>query len=381
MPSSETDPVAPAATPPPDASSEIPSGRPASRAEHTIRDIARLAGVSRSTVSLALNDSPKINKLTKAKVLEVIAGVGYRPNATARNLVRRNSNTILVVLPPINHVFADSYFSESLSGILDDAAPRHFHLMVELATDEFKQANDALKLYRQGTIDGCLCVGGMTTDVYIEELHAAGCPVVLVNSALGDVPNVVANNLQAAFRAVKHLHSLGHRRIAHIQGSDLVTSALDRTAGYRKAVEELGLDADPKLTAQGYFGKRSGQAAMKKLLDVEPRPTAVFTTNDMMAIGAIGAIREAGLRVPEDVAVFGGDDVQLGQYVEPRLSTIGQSMYSIGQAAADHLFAHLEGRRIYNPTVTVGLRLIIRESCGSGVERRGEEASAEAPAA
>lgn len=332
---------------------------------HTIRDIAAMAGVSRSTVSLALNDSPRINSKTKQEVLELIERVGYRPNRAARNLVSRSSGVICVILPRIDHVVSDFYFSESLSGVLEALTQRGFHLLVEVATEEFKRGGKALKLYREGAMEGVLCVGNLTTDDYLVQLAGTGCPVVLVNSALNGVPNVIGANTDAAYRAVVHLNRLGHTRIAHIRGSEFVTTAVDRTTGYLKAVDELNLAKSDKLIGQGYFDQQSGYEAMKWLLSNSPRPTAVFATNDMMAIGAMHAIEYAGLRIPNDVAVFGGDDILLCQYVRPRLSTMRQSMFSIAQTACEKLFDLIEQRPIANST-EIPLDLVIRESCGGG---------------
>ncbi|MCX7018040.1 MAG: LacI family DNA-binding transcriptional regulator [bacterium] len=330
----------------------------------TIRDIARMAGVSRSTVSLAINDSPRINVQTKAHVLELIEKVGYRPNQAARNLVRQHTRTIFVILPQLAHVVSDTYFSESLSGILDVTTPHGYHLMVEESTPEFKERGQALKLFRQGAMDGVLCVGGLTTDKFPVELFEAGCPVALVNSSLAGVPQVLADNNDAAFRAVKHLYDLGHRRIAHIRGSEFVTTALDRTAGYLRALKMLVLPMREEYLAQGYFDQGSGRDAMRWLLTARQRPTAVFSTNDMMAIGAMDAIREAGLRMPEDIAIFGGDDIQLARYIKPALATMRQPMDLIAQTACEMLLRQIKGGE-YEKKVKIKLELVIRESCGT----------------
>lgn len=341
---------------------EEPKDRAAKR--YTIRDIAEMAGVSRSTVSLALNDSDKINPKTKARVMEIVERVGYRPSAIARSLVRQRAGVICVILPQIGHVVSDFYFSESLSGILDVVTAHGYHLVVEMATPEFKEKRKALGLYRQRVMDGVLCVGNLTTDTYLLELAEAGCPVVLVNSTMGDLPHVIGANREAAYEAVRHLARLGHTRIGHIRGSEFVTTAIHRTEGYLRAVEELGLERSDELLAQGYFDRESGYMATRWLLSHARRPTAIYSVNDMMAIGAMDAIREAGLRIPEDVALLGGDDILLAQYVTPQLSTIRQNMYWIGQLACERLFALVDGKPYEGPT-QVGLELVIRESCGA----------------
>jgi DNA-binding LacI/PurR family transcriptional regulator len=345
------------------------------RGRYTIRDIARLANVSRSTVSLAINDSPKINKETKARVLEVIEQVGFRPNQAARNLVSRESGTILVVAPQIDHVFSDWYFSEGLSGILDAATRLGRHLMVELATESFKNSQRALKLWREQVVDGVLIIGALTTDSYVQEIASSGCPVVLVNSLSAGIPSVTAANQAGAIRAVQHLMSLGHKRIAHIKGSEQVTYASERLSGYLKAMEEHGAPLDPSWIVQGWFGQKSGAEAMTRLMALQPRPTAVFVANDLMAIGAMEAAESMGLSVPEDVAVVGMDDIQLAHYVHPGLTTVRQSMYTVGEAAVEHLMAKVEGRPVYTPVIQVGMRLVIRESCGARLAERRRQKS------
>lgn len=331
---------------------------------YTIRDIARMAGVSRSTVSLAINDSPLINANTKAEVLALIEKVGYRPNQAARSLVRRGTCTIGVILPKLDNVIADAYFSESLSGILDTAAGRGFHLLVEVASDAFKAEEKGLKLFRQGYVDGILCVGCLTTDDYLARLFDAGCPVVLVNSCLSSVPHVIAANRDASAAAVKHLHALGHTRIAHIKASEFVTTSIHRTEGYMSGMRDLGLECSPDLMAYGYFDQKSGYQATQWLLGLPKRPTAIFTTNDMMAIGALEAAAEVGLHVPEDLAVFGGDDIPLASYVRPPLSTFRQSMHEIGGIATEALFQQIDGKTPA-PSHVIPMDLVIRESCGA----------------
>lgn len=323
-----------------------------------------MAGVSRATVSLAMNNSPKVNAKTREQVMALIERVGYRPNQTARNLANRRSGTILVILPKIDHVFSDVYFSECLSGIVEVTTPREYHMMVDLATEDFKQQKKPLMLFQQGTIDGVLCVGNLTTDTYLAELLNAGCPVLLVNSSILGIPNVLGDNATAAQQAVEHLYSLGHRRIGHIRGPAVVTTAFDRTEGYYRALRKLGMPIDPSLIAEGYFDEHSGYEAFRWLMKKPAPPTAIFTTNDIMALGALRAARETGTRVPQDVGLFGGDDIPFARHVQPPLSTIRQSMDAMGMAACEKLFQLFDKKEV-EPTTMVPLELVIRESCGA----------------
>ena len=340
------------------------------RSHHTIRDIARLAGVSRSTVSLALNDSPRINQETKKHVMAVIEEVGYRPNHAARNLASRTSRTILVILPEMDRAFSDGYFSESLSGILDAAASHDYHLLVQSATRLFKRSNRPLELFRQHTIDAVLSVGNLGSDQYLKELAANGCPLMLVNSSLPGIASVAGGAADAGYRAVAHLHSLGHTRIAHISGNADSWAISQRTVGYHKAAKELDLDFEDALVVRGNGTVRSGAEAMKQLLARDEMPSAVFCATDILALGAIQAITEAGLQVPEDIAVFGGDDANAARFVVPQLSTIQPAMYTIGEAACEHMIRHLETAEHPLTQVDIKLSLAIRESCGASMKSR-----------
>ncbi|MGI8908354.1 MAG: LacI family DNA-binding transcriptional regulator [Candidatus Sumerlaeaceae bacterium] len=335
------------------------------RSRYTIRDIARMAGVSRSTVSLAINDSPRINKETRKQVMQVIAETGYRPNHAARNLASRTSRTILVILPEMDQAFTDGYFSESLSGILDAGAAHDYHLMIQSATELFKRENRPLKLFRQHTIDAVLLLGNLQTDNYVREIAENGCPIVLVNGCFPGIPSIVGAAATAASDAVTYLHSLGHSRIAHISGNPDIWAVKQRTNGYHTAIETLQLDRDDTLVARGNCSARSGFEAMKQLLARDNRPTAVFCATDILALGAVDAIRESGLAVPHDIAVFGGDDALAARFVSPRLSTIQPLMYTIGESACEHLVRFLEGNSPQLLQIEVRLPLAVRQSCGS----------------
>ncbi len=340
------------------------SNYPAPRASLTIKDIAEMAGVSRATVSLAMNGNPKVNSKTREDILRLIEEVGYRPNQAARNLVNRKSGTILVILPKIDHVFSDVYFSECLSGIIEVTTQKSYHMMVDLATPDFKTECKALKLFQQGTVDGVVCVGNLNSDTYLIELFKAGCPLVLVNSSIGSLPRVIGDNVRAAEEAVTHLVELGHERIGHIRGPQSVSTALDRTTGYFSALKAAKIQPENQMIAEGYFDEASGYEATRWLLRTSKPPTALFTTNDAMAAGAVRALRQEGLSSPRDLALFGGDDIYLARVLQPTLSTICQSMDQMGLVACEQLFLQME-KKPYNPDVQVKLKLAIRESCGA----------------
>jgi LacI family transcriptional regulator len=337
----------------------------------TIRDIARIANVSRSTVSLALNNSPRINAETKRRVLEIVEELDYHPNAMARALVENCTRVLAVLVPQIDHVFSDSYFSQTLSGITDIIYRRGYSLMLEVATETFIRKSVHERLFQERRVDGMMIVGSLSTDAWIERLRDKGRPIALINSTWEGVNSVSADNRTGAGRVVDHLVGLGHRQIGHIKGLDITTVGQQRDEGFRVGLERHGVTCDESMVAYGNFSEESGYEAMRDLLGRSGRPTAVFTTNDMMAIGGMQAIREKGLRCPEDIAVVGGDDVPLARYITPGLTTIRQPMDEIGSKAVEALIDHLTSDQDGEPKnppafqQVVDTDLIVRESCGA----------------
>lgn len=331
----------------------------------TIRDIARMAGVSRSTVSLALNNSPLVNAQTKARILRLIEEVSYRPNAMARGLVSKHCGVISVVVPPVSHVFSDSYFSESLSGILDAASEADYRVAIETANEEFASGRRPERLFEERRTDGLLAVGALISDRYLERLFQAGRPVVLVNSELGETPATIADNEEGTVAVVHHLVSLGHRAIGYIKGPDITTTGLQRDKGFRNGLRLAGLPYREDLMACGDFSEKSGYEAMAQILERGPAPSAVFAANDMMAIGAARRLKEAGLVVGRDVALVGGDDAPLARYVEPPLTTLRQSMYDLGAQAARLLLEWVGNKRPPARRTVLHTELVIRASCGA----------------
>ncbi len=338
----------------------------------TIRDIARMAGVSRATVSLAINDSPRINDKTKQRILALIEEVGYRPNAMARALASNRAGVIAVVVPKVDHVFGDSYFSESLSGILDVASAKDYRVSIEVSSSEFQSGEKPDRLFRERRIDGLLAVGALITDTFLERLHEAGRPVVLVNSEMGDIPHAIADNVEGVVSVVHHLASLGHHAIGYIKGLDITTTGRHRDEGFRKGLKLAGLPFREDLTAHGDFSERSGYEAMGRILQRSWIPAALFATNDMMAIGAARRLKEAGLAIGDDVALVGGDDAPLARYVEPPLTTLRQSMYDLGAAAARMLIEWLERGELTQTRNILHTELVVRGSCGAAAGQRRE---------
>lgn len=340
----------------------------------TIKDVAREAGVSVATVSRAYNGSALVKEDTRRRVQAVAERLGYSPNGAARSLITSRTSTIGVLLPDLHGEF----FSEIIRGI-DQTAQRHgYHLLVSGSHDQAGEIEAALQSMR-GRVDG-LIVMSPNLDARGAVRHLSALfPVVLLNCAAeaGALDTITIANRAGARDMVRHLIALGHRRIAIITGAAHNYDAVERRRGYHAALRAAGIAPHATWEVAGDFGERSGYVAARELLRTTPRPTAIFASNDAMAIGAISALREAGVRVPADIAVAGFDDIPMAAYINPPLTTVHVDIPALGERAAERLIDALHGgngqkaQREQLPT-----RVVIRDSCG-GRTARGDSRRAE----
>ena len=219
----------------------------------TIRDIARLSGFSRSTVSLVLNKNPRISKDTRETILRVIKQVKYQPNIIARRLAERRSRMIGVVLPQTSHVFSDYYFSEAISGISDVLMQSEYKLMLLVVTPEFRERKMYISLFEERYIDGMLLLGMLTDEPMVSQLQKKSYPILLVNSAMKGINAVLADNVLGAKRATEHLIHLGHKKIGLIKGLENTTTGIDRITGFMQAMKHYHLPIKPEWIAAGNF--------------------------------------------------------------------------------------------------------------------------------
>ena len=331
-------------------------------------DVARLAGVSRTTVSYVLNNvtSMHISEDTRQRVLTAARDLDYHPNASARSLARRQTLTLgLVLCLSPDRLSADAFLLEVIYGITSVTVPAGFRLLVETVEDQ-TNPNSYIHLVREAHINGMILAGTRTDDPQLPWLSASDFPVVLWGKIPEcDLPFVDVDNVSAARRAVEHLIALGHRRIACITNASLRhPESVDRLQGYRAALHSHNLPFDEALVRYGDYQERSGFQAMRSLLELPERPSAVFVASDMVALGAVRAAISAGLRVPNDLALVGFDDVQLAEYVVPSLTTIRVPAREIGAASARMLLEIIQtGQR--PPSALLETELVIRESCGA----------------
>lgn len=331
-------------------------------ANATIKHVAREAGVSVATVSRVMNESSLVADHTRLQVLEVATRLGYVPHSGARSLITNRTSTIGVLLPDLYGEF----FSEVIRGI-DQTARRHgYHVLVSSSHADQRDIEAILRSMR-GRVDGLIL---MVPEIRVSAAVALlpeDFPLVMVNCSdeSGQHDAITVANYDGAYAMTQHLLAQGHRRIAMITGTPRNLDAAERLRGYRSALKDAGIVPDETLELSGDFSETSGFHAAVELARRSSRPSAVFAANDAMAIGALSAFRDAGMEVPNDIAVVGFDDIPMARFVEPPLSSVHVDISALGACAALRLLdamrqpeAHVVRREIMPTT------LVVRRSCG-----------------
>jgi LacI family transcriptional regulator len=330
------------------------------RKKATQRDVARGAGVSQATVSLILGGSPTHRSATAARVLEVARDLGYAPNRPAQALRTQRTRTIAVAMPDI----CNPFFPSLLKGVQMIAERAGYDVIAINTEGAAERERRFLTWSLEGRVDGVVGIFFTQRADDFSPLVAAGVGVVRIESArksAGDLPidNIYVDNRAAAAAATRYLIERGHRRIAMIAGP--TGPQAERAAGYVMALAERGLESDIADGAE--FSEEEGRRAAAALIDRAERPTAIFAANDLMAIGAMSALRERGLKVPGDVAVIGFDDIFIARLVTPALTTVSQFQQDIGIKAAETLLDRLRGAKSLRGTsLEMPFRLIERDS-------------------
>jgi LacI family transcriptional regulator len=324
----------------------------------TIRDIARHAGVSSSTVSRVLNGTTPVHAAKRRAVLEAIEALGYRPNIVAQGLARAHSRAVGVLTEEI----ASSFYGQ-IAGAIEDGLRGTGYYPVFASGRAELQATQALQLLSDSRIGALIVVGGRMLDNHLLRMHTQHrVPVIVIGRSIMGMEEhcVHVENLEGAASATRHLIELGHRRIAHVAGVAGHRHTLDRVEGYRKALAQAGIEYDPALVVSGDFDEDSGYRAVRGLLDRGVAFTAVFAASDQMAYGAALTLYEHDLCVPKDVSLVGFDDQLHAMYCVPPLTTVRQPSVEMGQAAVAALLDLLLGRPFELPTFRT--ELIVRRS-------------------
>jgi LacI family transcriptional regulator len=327
----------------------------------TMQEVAARAGVSVSTVSHVINDTRHVETATRERVLQAVAELNYQPNRLARGLRNRQTATLGVLLPNS----ANPFFAQVLLGIEKTCFDLGYNIILGNAHDDPQRELFYLNTMLSKQVDGVLLISTDSHQEALDLLTRQDVPVVIADRSLGDraVDAVFTNNKQGAQMATEYLLALGHRRIGCISGLSLLTPSGERVHGYRAALDAAGVPFDESLVIAGDFLHEGGYQACRHLLELSNPPTAIFACNDMMAIGALCAIHEAGLQVPADISVIGFDDIPLAAYTIPRLTTIAQPAEQLGHVAAQRLIRRLREGPLPVQQRRLTVSLIERDSC------------------
>jgi LacI family transcriptional regulator len=334
----------------------------------TIKDIALLANVSHTTVSRALNDKLRIKNETKEKILSIARDLNYRPDFIARSLVMKRTKTLGLVITTISNPF----YVELAQGIEATARGLGYNIILCSTHHDLSVEKQYVDMLRSKGVDGIIFTSAHLGDPNIVVLAEESFPIVLVNRRTyhslvkEKVDYIGVNNILGGFLAVEHLIRLGHRQIAVIGGSAESSVALERLEGGKKALQAYTLEQRKDYFWEGDFLKESGYRGGKRFLEMAEPPTAIFAANDYMALGTYQAIAERGLRIPEDIALVGFNDIEFTGMKGIDLTTIGQKKFEMGALAVKTLVEKIEGGESKSSTKEILLKpeLIIRKTCG-----------------
>jgi len=331
----------------------------------TLEEIAKLSGVSRSTVSRVINDAEHVSADVRARVQAVVREYNYQPNSAARGLAAGQTHILGLVIPTaVAALFSDPYFPVLIQGVAAACNAREYSVMLWVAEPEYERRTIRQVLHN-GLVDGIIVSSMVIDDPLIAALADSTLPFVLIgrHPTAATVNYLDADNRQGALTAVTHLFNLGYQRIATIAGPQNTIVGWDRLEGYKAALQAQSLPVQPELIMIGNFTEEGGEQAMQRLLPHAPR--AVFVASDTMAVGALRAIYAAGLRVPDDIALVGFDDIPLSARLTPPLTTVRQPIRQLGGMAVQLLLEAVAHPEAGPYRMILATELVVRESCGA----------------
>lgn len=326
----------------------------------TIFDIAKRANVSVSTVSRVLNNKPDVNKATEQKVRQVIKDLNFTPNSAARSLVLKHSNTIGYIASDITN----PSFPETARGVVVKAREYGYSVMFFDANKDSAVEKEAIDLLRTKQVDGIILSFNEANREELEKLRKEQYPVVQIyrKSSRSAISTIAIDNVDSGLTATRYLIDAGHVKIAHITTGNGTQSGHERLIGYRQAMEGAGLEIREEYIQVGMNSVEAGKECMQKLLALDDLPTAVFASHDAQAVGVYEAIFEQGLSIPDDISVIGHDNIDLSQYLRPKLTTIDTFKYRLGEASVDLLVEEMEAHSPQSKEIVFSGVLVERES-------------------
>ncbi len=335
----------------------------------TLKELAARAQVHPSTISRVANNDPglRIAPATRSRIEALLRETGYQPNGIARGLKLRQTNVLAVVIPDVTNPF----FAALFRGVEDAAAPRGFNVLLCNTDGTPERQRSHLQSLEARRVDGVILASSFLRDPGVRDLRRKKVPYVLVNrfSDEGEDPFVGSDDLVGGRLATSHLLELGHRRIGHLAGRATVSTGVMRRRGYLAAHQLAGLVADPQLVVEAGYSEEGGAAAARRLLSLQSPPTALFAITDLAALGAVEAALGLGLRVPEDVAIVGYNDIPLASRVSPGLTTMHVPIHDFGSVAAGMLLEQIESGAPSRRRVLIAPELVVRGSTVAVADR------------
>lgn len=337
----------------------------------TLKDLEKATGVSKSTISRVFNYPDRVKKSTLKLVKQKADEIGYAPSRVAQRLQagQGKSKVIGLIIPDIMNPF----FAEITLGIEDVAMKNGYALILNNSNESEERQKQCLKTLLMERVDGIILPPVNENDEYVKEIVENGFNVICVDRIMRNtlVNSILSDNVKGAHMAVSHLIKLGHKRIAYIGGLSSISTSQERMRGYKQAIQEAGIEIHENLILMGDSKQGSGERLTHELLDMKNPPTAIFSGNNMTTMGIYAACNEAGVRIPENLALVGYDDMPWAIALTPPPTVIDQSAFEMGQRAADLLLSKIQNPEASPITVKVNPELIIRKSCGQHGNRYG----------
>lgn len=330
-----------------------------------LKNVAKLAGVSVATVSRVLNGDEVVKEKTKTKVLDAIKKLNYKPNRVAQRLrtTRKTSKLVGLLIPDIQNPF----YVDVIRGIEEYAYANNAAVIIGNFSQDEKKEKLYLDILKSESVDGFVVAPSNEKDQYVKQLIQDGFPIVCIDRGLKDVDVdlVKVDNQQGVFKAIEHLIKLGHKRIGFVVGNPSIPTSQERLDGYHQAMKQYGIEIDPTLLLGEKSDYESGTRLTARLLDLENPPTAIFTGNNLLTLGALEVINQRGQRIPEDVAIIGFDDVYWANSLNPPLTAVRQPGFEIGKKAMELLMQRIQSPDAATLDVIFKTELMVRKSCGN----------------
>jgi LacI family transcriptional regulator len=329
----------------------------------SMREVARLAKVSVATVSMVLNDNPRISRATHMRVQRLIDRLGYRPNRLAQSLSGRYTQVLAVLLPALRHAFADAYFGELISGICDRAGKMGYKVILEQAKPEFVKDREHIEIFERRYVDGILALGCNDRHQFLKDFSGGKYPLVVVDNYFSqwNLDHVVCDYRSGAEQVMNYLLQLGHRKIGFINAAQEIRTSRDVADAYRAKLEAAGVTPSLQWVEDGKFTEEGGAKAAQAILDRDPGVTALLAGNDKMAVGALHFLRQKGVDVPGEISVVGFDDLRHAAFVNPTLTTVHLPLYEVGALACERMIERAHGK-IDRVAEKLPTHLVVRES-------------------